>query len=456
MEETKVGVVTKTAEDKDPTLIISKLNIISADRTRKDIQDYLNALMSAERSWFPQPAQLMNLYENITLDGFLTGIVNKRIDAVINKNIYYQDKDGMRVDAFDDLIESEMFRELQKKIMETPFWGRGGVEFEPGEKFCWIEIPRRHIKPEYGLITIDQYSNEGYEYEALDNIWVFGKKRDLGLYLKCAPAAIYKRGDIADWAQYVEIFGQPVRIIYYDAYDQKTKEEVDTVLRESGSSLAMMIPKQAQFEMKDGKQSNGDGQLQEKLKDTCNDEMAIVVLGNTETTKTSSRGGYAQAKVHGQQQLEITKSDIKYMKSYLNSDKFLKVLKSYGYPVVEGGKFVFEKELDLDALKTKIEIDQIVSQKEPVEADYWYNTYGIPKPEKYDELKGKMEADKAAAQKALTGGNNPEDPTEEDPNNPEPTDPPKPDKKPAKEKLIALGFWDQLRTALADFFDPAP
>ena len=87
------------------------------------------------------------------------------------------------------------------------------------------------------------------------------------MILACSMYAIYKRGGFGDFAQYVEIFGQPVRIMKYDAYDTKTKQELKTLLTDSGSSLAMMIPKQAEFEMLDGKTSNGDGKLQIGLKD---------------------------------------------------------------------------------------------------------------------------------------------------------------------------------------------
>lgn len=65
--------------------------------------------------------------------------------------------------------------------------------------------------------------------------------------------------------QYVEIFGQPVRIMYYDVYDTSTKQELK-ILTESGNSLAIMLPKQAEFEMKDGKTSNANGDLQKHLK----------------------------------------------------------------------------------------------------------------------------------------------------------------------------------------------
>jgi len=206
--------------------------------------------------------------------------------------------------------------------------------------------------------------------------------------------ALYKRGGLGDLAQYVEIFGQPVRIIYYDAYDTKTKNELRQLLNDSGSSLAMMVPKQAKFEMMDGKTSNGTGELQLGFMRFCNDEMSIAVLGNSETTSASSSSGYAQAKEHSKQQLEITKSDIAFVQNVLNEPQFIEILKSYGYPV-EGGSFEYEMEIDLETLMLRKEIDEFVAGKVPISDDYWYDTYGIDKPDNYDQLKKEMQEGKA-------------------------------------------------------------
>ncbi len=174
--------------------------------------------------------------------------------------------------------------------------------------------------------------------------------------------------------------------------------------------------------------------------------MSVIILGNTETTTSSSSSGYAQSKEHSKQQLEITKSDLVDVEAELNSEQFLNILAWYGYPV-EGGSFEYEKEIDLDSLKIRMEIDEKVSGKVPVGDDYWYETYGIPKPDNYDQLK----AEQAALQNQL---NNPkeDDPEENDPNK----KPSKPVKPPVKKNLNGKSLWYGLRSIIADFFDPAP
>ncbi len=326
--------------------------------------------------YFPNRTRLYDVYEDILLDGHLSGVIAKRMDAVLNKEIWFE-TEGVKNRHMDALIHSLPFREVLRTIMETMLWGISGIEFLPGKVFDFEKIPRKHIKPELGMIAFEQAGTEGIPYAGLDNVWILGGKKDLGLLLKCAPYSLYKRGGISDWAQFIELFGQPVRIIKYDSFDEQTRSELKKILDESGSSLSLMIPRQADFEIKDGKQTNCDGNLQLSFIKAMNEELSITILGNTETTTSSYSTGYAQSKVHLEQQYEITRSDIIYTASMLNDSKFLSILQGYGYPV-QNGKFVFAKDMDVEYLKTRMAVDKEVAQKVTVPENYWYDTYGIP------------------------------------------------------------------------------
>lgn len=440
-----MAVQKNTPDTKQQGIIINDITLVAPNRQAKDIGNLKTAVESAESIYFPNRADLYDLYWDVySLDGFLRGIIRKRIDNVLNKTLKFVDKSGKEIEDVTDLINGKHGRELITKLLESKIWGISGVEFLIGKEFCFNEIPRKHIKPEKGIISKSQYSiseENGYKIEDLPMVWVMGKKNDLGLLLACSMYAIYKRGNFGDWAQYVEIFGQPVRVIKYDAFDTKTRNELKEILNESGSSLAMMIPKQAEFEMLDGKNTNGDGKLQLNLKDACNQEMAIAILGNTETTSSSESSGYAQAKVHSDGQMEIIKSDLKDVANELNCEKFLSILRSYGFNTE--GKFIYEKEIDLTELKTRAEIDTIVCEKVPVSDEYWYETYGVPKPDNYNELKAKKEADDAVEV--------------EEPVAKIPGQKPKPKKVPEGKLTDATkkNLVDKFFQNLADFFDHA-
>lgn len=424
------------------SIVVNDIRVQSADRSRKDIQSFKFALIGAEAVTNPNRTRLYDLYEDITLDGFLTGLIEKRIAKVINKTLYFQDAQGKHVEELDKLIDSNEFREAMKRVLESKFWGLSGLEFLPGEKFAFKDIPRKHIKPHLKIISDMQSGQTGIDYEDAFNLWIVGHEKDLGLLLKCSPYAIWKRGALADYSQYIEIFGQPVRIVKYDAYDTKTQSELKKVLDESGSSLALMIPKQADFEMMDGKTANATGELQDRFRIAANQEMSVLMLGASESTVSSDTSGYAQAETHQAEEGEIINSDLKFLRAMLNSDFFINILRSYGYPV-DGGEFLHEKETNLAELKLRLDIDQIATTKVPVADDYWYDTYGLPKPDNYEQLKQEMELKKKAQEVDF------EEVEEEE------HDPKKPNPKKQPKTKVKLSQLQQLRAYLADFFDQA-
>jgi phage gp29-like protein len=222
----------------------------------------------------------------------------------------------------------------------------------------------------------------GIDYTKLDNVWVIGEPEDLGLLNKCAPYVLYKRNMFSDWAQFIEIFGQPVRIARYDVFDNNTKMALQETLDRAGSSLALLIPKSAEFEIMDGKTANANGELQNTFKEACNQELSIIVLGNTETTSgVNGSGSQAKAKTHLEQQQEISKTDIVYLTAMLNTPHFLKILASYGLPVIEGGYFEISRDLDIDFLSERKDIDLAIKAAGiPISDEYFYKTYSIPKP----------------------------------------------------------------------------
>lgn len=424
-------------KDNPKELVVQEMTLVAPDRTAKDIGKLQSAVKRSESIHLPNRSALYDIYHDIiSMDGHLEGLIQKRIGAVLNKTLKYVDKNKEKVDAFDTLIYSNKFNTLIKLLIESKLWGVSGVEFIVGQEFDFKAVPRKHIRPEQGIITLSQYSNTGIPIKDLPFVWIVGEPDDLGILLRCAMYALYKRSGFGDFAQFVEIFGQPVRIIYYDAYDTKTKGELRKLLNESGSSLAMMIPKQAQFQMLDGKTSNGTGDLQINFINACKEEMSVAVLGNSETTTSSSSSGYAQSKEHSKQQLEITKSDLAFVQNILNEPQFISILKSYGFPVAEGGAFEFEMEIDLETLAKRLAIDMQISEKVPIADDYWYFTYGIPKPKNYEELKKQQELWRRLKEQAQkVESEEVDNDTETDV---EPEEKPKEKKQPEKKELKAL------------------
>ena len=283
-----------------------------------------------------------------------------------------------------------------KEILWTKFWGVNGMEFVPGRKLKYNLVPKKHIKIKTQVIAYEQFGlSEGVDYTKLANVWILGDEHvtggngsshDLGMLAWIGFLTLLKKGVISDWAQYIQIFGSPALIVSYNGIDRDAKTAAEEILRKLGGGNRMAKPKEMDVVFEDGKATNGDGELQDKFRKACNEELLIYILGNTETSGHSGTGTGAKSKTHSEQQLELIKDDMDYLVDHLNSDHFLSILESYGFNLANGA-FEFDKEVDIAYLVQKSPIDIAwVTAGAKVSKKYISETYSLPEPEGPDDV----------------------------------------------------------------------
>lgn len=423
--------------------VTNNITYTSVSRGAKDILSLKEALQLAETVYQPNRYLLYDLYKDVELDGFLTGIINKLIDTILNKTILYKVNDKP-VKEMDTLIKSLLFRKMCRELLMKEYWGITGLEFIPGDQFRFNVINRKHIKPKWRKITNDQYTTEGVSYDECWNLWVIGEEGELGLYLICAYYVLLKKGVISNWAEFIEMYGLPTTVMKYETYDEVTKAELKRIIKNAGTALQLVIPKSAEHEIHDAK-NTANGDVQNKFRMMANEEMAVLINGATETSTSSSQsGGRSQAEEHGKQQKEKVKALMDYLVNCLNDPIFINILRNYGFPVVDGGAFCFDKEVDIEYLKAKKEIDiAIIGAGLPVSEEYLYRTYAIDRPAANETL---LVRPGAAASPA--DGNTPQPPAVQPQKQPKE----QPANKPPKQKPASVQK-KNLRSILRDVYD---
>ena len=325
--------------------VTQDLVVRAIDRQPKNLKVLRSAHIGAEAIYYPLFYRLNDVYEDVRLDAYVTGIVNKRISQVVNKRLSFV-RNGEPDKKMAKIIRSKVFKEVEREIIRTKFWGRNGLEFIPGKDIAFNLIPKKHIQRKTQLITYEQTDlTRGIDYTDLANVWILGEPHDLGIYLMVAYIQLLKKGAISDWAQYIQLFGAPILVLKYAGFDMSAKAAADDILKKLNNVARITVPKEMDLTFEDGKMSNGDGALQDNFRKACNEELAILILGNTETTGHSGTGTGAKSKTHSEQQLEIIKDDMDDICDALNSEHFMNILKSYGLDV-DGGEFQFDKEVD--------------------------------------------------------------------------------------------------------------
>lgn len=84
-------------------------------------------------------------------------------------------------------------------------------------------INRKHYDPIHRKLLKYQGAVDGVPIDEFPDMLFVGQERSLGIFAELLPAVLYKRGDMADWARFANIFGMPIREYTYDAGDEEAR-----------------------------------------------------------------------------------------------------------------------------------------------------------------------------------------------------------------------------------------
>jgi hypothetical protein len=361
--------------------IFNHIQISQNQRGISDIQSWRNAIKNAENVTFPRRTALLDLYDEILLDPHLSGVLEKRKLRISNTPLLFIE-DGKENAEIAEIINTDAFVHLINFIIESKFYGYSLIEISMVNNALHYELlPRKHVVPELGIVLKRQFDSQGINYREApysNFLLEVGENKSLGLLVKAAGMVLYKKNCLGDWSQYIELFGQPTKIGKYNAHDEQTRNELNKILSEMGSAAWAVLPESASIEFIQN-QSMASAGLYEAFVTLIDSQISRLILGNTMTT-TSETGGLAQAKVHQEEQRQITFADQLYVKNILN-DKLIPIFKDTFGINCGNGRFIFRDTEHIDK-PTKLEMDLKIYKETGIEIDesYWREQYNIPAP----------------------------------------------------------------------------
>jgi hypothetical protein len=426
-------------------MVIQNLTIRPIQRSVASVDAWMNAIRSFEGINGTR-IPLYDLLEQIMLDAFLTSLLEKRMNGVIKNKMLFVDKEGKEVEKVMELSKTRAFRQLRKDIFSHKIWGIRVIEaIQENSIFRTYAVPPKHVKPKDGLITFDQNGTNGIHYKQPPNnkyIFEVGNAEDKGIVFKAAPLVIFKRGGFGDWSQFCEIFGMPFRKATWDGYNDTARQQLEQMLDAAGSAAYAILPEGTNMEFITTNHSGTGGDVYDKLRKACNEELSVLILGQTETTTSSSSSGYAQSETHAGTEDEINRADRDDELSIFN-ELVKPILANLGYPV-EGGEFIYHVENEKLTATQKLEV--FVRMKTvlelPLNDDQVYKEMGVEKPDDYEAQKAKMEEGKGVEQQKKFKPKNKKEGFEEDDE----------EEETEEETKLAARVWKKL----AGFFDKAP
>lgn len=372
------------------TIVDKNITINQLERNRIDISKWRYALENAENAYYPDRRDLIEIFEELILDPYISEAMKKRVRRVRNTPALVFDKNGERDMEKTKILQSTWFQDFIEGVINSEFWGFSLLELkiEKGNVMECVLIPRNLVYPEFGKVsTYNANGSDGIDFyqKPYFNYLIFaGSKTDLGLLNKLAPYAIYKRATLVNWADHSEVFGMPIRIYEYDPAQPGAKAEAEASARAIGSLAYIVVPKGTGLTLEGG-DGTAKPDMYETFRQSLNAEMVIAILGQTMTTEAGS--SRSQAEVHERTEADIFADDLYRVQLFANNNLVPRLV-NFGI-LDEGDTIVFDKTEKL-TIEQQLKMDLALCEVVDVPMSYLYEKYNIPIPEKGEQLAKKQ------------------------------------------------------------------
>jgi len=421
---------------KDPAKVMAA--IIQQQRTlfSKQIEHWIFARATAENPIYPIRTQLYDIYDDVMIDAFLTGLIyNHRILPVKNKTYRVKNKSG----DFDDqkalLLNKQWFRNTIEWALESKFYGHSLIyanKLEFDGKTANIKemdlIPRKHVIPEKHVYTVYQSDLDGVDYTVApvsNYVIPVGRCNDLGLLNKATPLVILKKHGWNNWDQFAERFGMPIMTVKTASQDARVQSEIEKWLQNLSTGAYGIFPQDTELDIKESRKTDAF-QVFSELIDKVDEQLAIMINGQTMTSMNGS--SRSQGEVHERVKDEITKDDEIFILTLINETLLPWLRDIHGYPFDDGDIVEIDQPADLQALlKIYTGVNSMGFQLDPDDVSKVFKVKIIGLKQVAPLPPGNDDPD------------NNDDPDDEDDESQEDEQPDKTDKKPKGKKGAAKG-----------------
>lgn len=356
------------------------------DNSRKELQDWQDALNQANDIDNPRWNALHDLYDKLEPDAQLGISKEIRVAATLSKPfIIYDKKTGKEIPEKTALLkDKEWFFNFVWNFIETVFKGYTCAYLYDSEQMKFQYLPHRNIVPQKDFLLTDVGNNKGISLEdkSIANRIIFVKyKLKYGILNDIVPNLIWKRNARQAWAEFAEKFGIPPIWATSTKSDKKTLDLIEAMLKQLGEAATAVLPAGTTITVQDQATKGDPYNVYLKQIELDDQQIAKRLLGGTMITDSGS--SYNQAQVHERTLNDIISLFDKMLITFVVNDKLLPMMASFGFPFNEndGFKFDVKEQLSLTQLGDLV---TKFSNAFDVEEEWVTNTFGIPVKKKAD------------------------------------------------------------------------
>ncbi len=218
------------------------------------------------------------------------------------------DVGAIRFDALDAIGHGYSCLELGWSRTKSGYWLPRQIEHRPPS---WFTVPQAdrntlHLRT---AATIDGEPLQPWGWIVHQHKSRSGYLPRAGLHRSLAWPFLFKNYSVRDLAEFLEIYGLPIRLGKYPAGSgEDEKSALMNSLLNIGHHAAGIIPESMQIELQQV-MAGGNAESFKVMIDWCEGAVSKAVLGATLTSGTAANGNRALGEVHNEVRLDIRDDD---------------------------------------------------------------------------------------------------------------------------------------------------
>lgn len=227
----------------------------------------------------------------------------------------------------------------------------------------------------YGWIVHKHFAKSGYLSRA-------------GLFRVLAWPWLMKQYSLRDLAEYLEIYGFPIKIGKYPrSISDEERDDFERAIRQLGRSVSGIIPEDMSLDLL--KESLGSSDPFMGMIQYCDDAISKAILGQTLSSSSSSTGlGSGVASLHGDVRQDLLEADAAQLASTITRQLIKPIIDINGWNTGRSFLFQFDSASPADLNSFADSIQKIASTGVKISQEWIRKSAGIPEPLESDSVIG--------------------------------------------------------------------
>ena len=338
MAKRSKNIINKVTEVKEVTSerIETKIIPLQLARFGKDLNDYKYAIETFEDPYAPERESFNELCEGAILDAHVFAVWESIKAKTIQRDFQIVDKNGKEDVEKTNLLSAPWFIKVMNYVLDSKMYGFSLIQFGDRMGFDFKKISvvnRSNVDPINKTVRKTPLELGGISYNEEPYLkWILeaGEEKEAGMMSKIIPLTIYKKNALNCWAEYSELFGNPIRIGRTNVRDSVLRDNMYKMLENMGSSAFGVFNSDDTIELIESSKSDAFNVFDKNI-DRANSEISKIVLSSTMTTDEGS--SRSQSEVHEKTTSAREKANNTFLTYWINRVLFPFLVNNHGFPL---------------------------------------------------------------------------------------------------------------------------